>query len=202
METLLTELAAAALLDWVAILTSIAYVVLAARGNNWCWLFAAVSTSVWAYQSFFVYHLVSDALLQLFYLVMAGVGLWQWRRGKNGAVLPVSRMSLAEHLILITVATTCGLALGYFFDQTLQAAATYEDAITTAFSMGTTWLLVKRRLENWLYWIVIDMVYVEIYLRTNAHLFAFMMVINIGVAAYGYVNWRRSLAKTNTRSVQ
>lgn len=202
METLLTELAAAALLDWVAILTSIAYVVLAARGNNWCWLFAAVSTSVWAYQSFFVYQLVSDALLQLFYLVMAGVGLWQWQRGNNGAILPVSRMSLVEHLLLITIATTGGLALGYFFDQTLQAAATYEDAITTAFSMGTTWLLVKRRLENWLYWIVIDIVYVEIYLRTNALLFAVMMVINIGIAAYGYVNWRRSLAPTNTHSKQ
>lgn len=201
MDVLLQQLATTPPLDWLAILTSIAYVVLAARGNNWCWLFAAVSTSVWGYQSYFVYHLVSDALLQFFYLLMAGVGIWQWRKGSNGGELSVTAMSAVQHLALFTVAGTCGLALGYFFDETMQAAATYEDALTTAFSIGTTFLLVRRKLENWLYWIVIDAVYVWIYLNTGALLFALMMVINIGVAIYGFLSWRRTLRETNTTTM-
>ena len=196
MQTLYDQLIATQWLDWLAILTSIAYVVLAARGNNWCWLFAAVGTSVWAYQSYFVYKLVSDALLQIFYLIMAGVGLWQWRSGRGGKELPVTKMTIPQHLALILIAGTCGLALGFFFDSTLVAAATYPDAITTAFSVGATVLLVRRKLENWLYWIVIDAAYVWIYVGTGALLFALMMVINIAVAIYGYLNWREETERT------
>ena len=200
---MLTELAAqvqaASALDWLAFVTALLYVVLAARSNNWCWVFAAVSTSVWCYQSYFVYGLASDALLQVFYLVMAGVGIWQWRSGAGGAELPVTQMRPGQHALLFLVASTCGLALGYFFDNTLQAAATYPDALTTTFSVGVTFLLVRRKLENWLYWVVIDAVYVWIYLRTGAVLFAVMMLINIVVAIYGYQNWRHELAANTAR---
>jgi len=196
MTALLDQIAANGPLDWLAILTSIAYVVLAARDNNWCWLFAAVSTAVWGYQSYFEYELVSDALLQVFYFIMAGVGIWRWRdkdatAGEDAA--PITRMRPWEHALAIGGGLAGGLALGYFFSNTMQAAATYEDAITTVFSVVTTFLLIGRKLENWGYWIVIDAAYVWIYLDNGAALFALMMVINIGVAAYGFWNWRREM---------
>ena len=198
MEPLLEQLAATPAWDWVAVVASVAYVVLAARGDSWCWFFAAVGTSVWAYQSWFVYRLLSDALLQLFYLVMAGVGYWQWRFGGGGEDLPVTRTTAKQHLALISIACTCGLALGTFFENTMQAAATYEDAFTTAFSVGVTFFLIRRKLENWLYWIVVDAVYVWIYGRQSAWLFAGMMVVNIAVAIYGYFSWRQEIMRTNT----
>ncbi|MEM6768960.1 MAG: nicotinamide riboside transporter PnuC [Bacteroidota bacterium] len=189
---LYAQIIAAEFLDWLALLTSLAYVILAARSNNWCWLFAAVSTAVWAYQSYFAYNLVSDALLQVFYFVMAGVGLWRWRRhAVEQAVSPVRKMTAAEHGITLGGGLCGGLLLGFFFSNTLKAAATYPDAITTVFSIITTFLLVGRRLENWLYWIVIDLAYVWIYHNTGAVLFALMMVINIGIAAYGFVSWQK-----------
>lgn len=200
MEQLAEQIAAAGFLDWLALLTSLAYVWLAARDNNWCWLFAAVSTAVWAWQSFYEYNLVSDGLLQVFYFVMAGVGIWRWQKkdrgyekekGKlRGEALPIVRMSAKEHSITILGGLAGGLMLGYFFSNTLVAAATYPDAITTVFSIMTTFLLIGRRLENWLYWIVIDVVYVWIYAGTGAVLFAAMMVINIGMAVYGFIQWR------------
>jgi nicotinamide mononucleotide transporter len=192
---LLQQILAAGPLDWLAMLTSLTYVVLAARSNNWCWLFAAISTAVWAYQSYFEYNLVSDALLQVFYFIMAGVGLWRWQRSdQEGAVVPVVRMTVQEHALTIGGGLAGGLALGYFFSATMTAAATYPDAITTVFSIITTFLLVGRRLENWLYWVVIDIAYVWIYLSTGAALFGLMMVINVGVAVYGFSSWRKELA--------
>lgn len=204
---LLEQILAAGFLDWLALLTSLAYVWLAARDNNWCWLFAAVSTAVWAYQSFVVYQLVSDGLLQVFYFVMAGVGLWRWRaNGKPSAATgeddlldaaalaqrsTIRRMSRREHLVVITGGLLGGLLFGYGVGSVMVAAATYPDAITTVFSVITTFLLIGRRLENWLYWIVIDLAYVWIYYSTGAVLFALMMVINVGMAVYGYRHWRR-----------
>lgn len=192
MTTLFTQIASAGLLDWIALLTSLAYVILAARSNNWCWLFAAISTAVWAYQSYFEYQLVSDALLQVFYFVMAGVGLWRWQSNTaNAEVAPVQSMALQEHAFTIGGGLLGGLALGYFFNNTMSAAATYPDAITTIFSVITTFLLIGRRLENWLYWVVIDIAYVWIYLSTGAALFALMMVINVVIAVYGFFSWRK-----------
>lgn len=202
MEQLADQIGAAGFLDWLALLTSLTYVWLAARDNNWCWLFAAVSTAVWAWQSFFEYKLVSDGLLQVFYFVMAGVGIWRWSsQGKKNsgtaAPLPIVSMSLREHLVTLTGGMLGGLALGFFFSNTLVAAATYPDAITTVFSIITTFLLIGRRLENWVYWMVIDAVYVWIYAGTGAILFAVMMVINIGMAVYGYRRWSREAGQPN-----
>lgn len=207
MEQLADQIAAAGFLDWLALLTSLAYVWLAARDNNWCWLFAGVSTAVWAWQSFFEYNLVSDGLLQVFYFVMAGVGIWRWQikdkviegvSQKENQALPIIRMTAREHILTLCGGLAGGGLLGYFFSTTLVAAATYPDAITTVFSIITTFLLIGRRLENWLYWIVIDAAYVWIYSGTGAVLFAGMMVINIGMAVYGYLNWRREMTVTNT----
>jgi nicotinamide mononucleotide transporter len=218
MTTLYNQVLAAGFLDWLAILTSLAYVWLAARDNNWCWLFAAISTAAWAWQSFFVYRLVSDGFLQLFYLVMAGVGLWRWRGVKTETLKPAShgedlldlnalpartvtsirRMRLQDHALVIGGGLISGLLLDLFVSGIFFSAATLPDALTTAFSIITTFLLVWRKLENWLYWVVIDAAYVWIYLSTEAVLFAAMMVLNIGMALYGYVNWRREMTATNT----
>lgn len=214
MQILLDQLLAAGFSDWLAMLTSLAYVWLAARDNNWCWLFAAISTAVWAWQSFFVYQLVSDGFLQVFYFIMAGVGIWRWRSSREGTKEPgrsinpglsgelalparakpaILRMTVPEHTIVIAGSLCAGWGLYLLVSGVFVSAATLPDALTTAFSIATTFLLIGRRLENWLYWIVIDAVYIWIYLGTGAVLFAVMMVINIGVASYGYVNWRREL---------
>lgn len=206
MTALFDQIAAAGFLDWLALLTSLAYVWLAARDNNWCWAFAAVSTAVWAYQSFVEYQLVSDGMLQVFYFIMAGVGLWRWRgrgskaspeeQGTGGEKCPISRMPLREHLLVIG-GSMAGAALLYFFvSGNFTAAATLPDAVTTVFSVTTTFLLIGRRLENWLYWIVIDIAYVWIYASTGAILFAVMMVVNVGMALYGYRNWQREMTGT------
>ncbi len=211
MQILLDQLLAAGFLDWLAMLTSLAYVWLAARDNNWCWLFAAISTAAWAWQSFVVYQLVSDGFLQIFYFVMAGVGLWRWRGMKQDDLnkkisdnylldeialpnLPlgaIRRMTSLEHVLVIGGSTVAGWGLYMFVSGLFVSVATLPDALTTVFSITTTFLLIWRKLENWLYWIVIDLVYVWLYTNAGAVLFAVMMVINVGMAVYGYVNWRR-----------
>jgi nicotinamide mononucleotide transporter len=214
MTELYDQILAAGPLDWLALITSLAYVWLAARDNNWCWLFAAVSTAVWAWQSFVVYQLISDGFLQLFYFVMAGVGIWRWRRSKAGLTeqgaaredllddvvvqtRDIKSMTAREHIYVLVFGLVGGWAMCLFVSGIFTSAATLPDALTTAFSIATTFLLVWRRLENWLYWIVIDAVYIWIYLNTGAVLFALMMVINIGMAVYGYFHWRRKLVENN-----
>ncbi|MEL6142081.1 MAG: nicotinamide riboside transporter PnuC, partial [Bacteroidota bacterium] len=138
------------------------------------------------------YNLYSDAILQAFYVVMSGVGLFQWLRGgANQSELVITRMRQGEHGLIIVTGAASGLILGYFVGAYLPAAATYPDALTTSFSVVATFLLLQRRLENWLYWIVIDMAYVAIYWSRGATLFVVIMIIYVVVAIMGYRTWRR-----------
>lgn len=110
----------------------------------------------------------------------------------------IRSMSELDHILVITGSLLAAGVLYIFVSGYFTSVSTVPDAITTAFSVATTFLLVYRRLENWLYWIAIDLVYVWIYFNTGAVLFSLMMVINIGMAVYGYRNWRREMQVVNT----
>ena len=211
LDELLQQLYATPPLDWVATGCSLVYVLLAARDNNWCWGFAAVGSLVWAHQVLVVYGLYSDALLQVFYFVMAGVGIYRWRRkgeptgsepldataidredADNGGI---QRMRWGQHGWVLVSGLLLGYGLAQFALQVApDAAQPYLDGITSSFSVLATFLLVARQLENWLYFIVIDGVYVFIYASTGAYLYLLIMLVYIVVAVYGYRHWRRLLA--------
>ncbi|MEL7161166.1 MAG: nicotinamide riboside transporter PnuC, partial [Bacteroidota bacterium] len=158
--------------------------------------------------------LVSDGLLQVFYLVMAGVGLRRWSRTATlppehaevldaaalqaKPVASITRMSLVEHVYVCLGGLVGGWVLHLFASKFFAAAATLPDGITTAFSIITTFLLINRKFENWLYWIAIDLAYVWIYLRTGAVLFAVLMVLYTIMAVYGFFRWRRESTVANS----
>jgi nicotinamide mononucleotide transporter len=189
---LLTQIQNQSLLDWTVTATALVYVLLAARNNPWCWVWGAISCSLWAYASFYIYQLYSDAVLQVFYVIMAGVGIYQWRRGgEQGEQLPIRQTPARMHGFVIGGSLVAGILLGTFFNQFGQAAATYYDALTTTFSIAATLLLVARFRENWLYWIVIDLAYANLYYSRGAVLFALLMGVYTAIAYFGYRNWRR-----------
>jgi nicotinamide mononucleotide transporter len=178
--------------DWVVAVTALIYVALAARENVWCWFWGIISCALWAYASFFYYNLWLDALLQLFYVGMGFLGIYRWKYGdQKQADLPVSRMTWEQHLLIAVGGFIIALAFGYLFDEYTPAAATYLDAVTTVFAVITTFLLVQKKLENWLYWIAIDAAYVYLYSSRGALLFALLMAIYVVIAVFGYYSWRK-----------
>lgn len=183
-------------LEWGVTLLALIYVLLAARNNPWCWVFGALGCLGWAWLDVSVYDLYSDALLQLFYVGMSFLGLYRWRFGGKGKEeLPIGRMTQKDHWWLIGLSVIGGLLLGKFVGSNFPAAATYWDALTTTFSVGATWFLLQRKLENWIYWIVIDLVYVGIYGSREAWFFAGLMFVYVGVAYYGWKNWKKEWVK-------
>lgn len=192
-----TEAAALSWVDWVATITAIFYVVLAAQERIWCWFWGIISCSLWAYASFVFYDLWMDALLQLFYVAMGFVGLYRWKFGNSSQqTLPVTRMWWIHHVHIILVGGIMAFFFGYFFDEYTPAAATYLDAFTTIFSIITTFLLIQKKLENWLYWVIIDATYAYLYFSRGAYLFAFLMVIYVIIAALAYRRWWKSVQST------
>lgn len=183
--------------ELLAVLTGVVYVVLASRNNPWCWPWGIVSSALWAYAAYLLFDLYVDALLQVFYVIMGIYGWYQWTRGQQGQMLPITRLSSSQHLVIIPVGLGMSFIIGYLFAAYTPAAATYLDAFTTVFSIAATFMVVHRKLDNWLYWIVVDSVYCYLYFSRGGYLFALLFVVYTVIAISGYLKWRKELINLN-----
>jgi nicotinamide mononucleotide transporter len=98
-----------------------------------------------------------------------------------------------SHLIAALVVTALSFATAQLLAAETKAAWPLLDSLTTGFSLLATWLAARAKLENWLYWIVIDGVLVFLFYVQDLPFLAFLNVLFIGIAAGGFVAWRRRL---------
>jgi nicotinamide mononucleotide transporter len=108
---------------------------------------------------------------------------------------------LKTHLKLIGITTLISLFIGYGMATYTQAAFPYLDAATTCFAVMTTYLVAKKVLENWLYWVVIDLVSIYLYLSKGLMLTSLLFVLYVGLAVVGYFLWRTALADARGANV-
>jgi len=165
--------------ELIAVISSLAYVVLAAKESIWCWPAALVSTVIYTVIFYDVY-LWMDSLLQVYYLAMAIYGWYCWRHvivartGKkddedsgNKEVQQIQSWSAEFHLKTIIVLSVVSVLLGWLMANYTPTSFPYLDSATTVFAVFATYLVAKKVLENWLYWIVIDAVSIYLYIEKD-----------------------------------
>ena len=108
-----------------------------------------------------------ESVLQLFYVVMAVVGFLLWNKSDSGEII---KWPAKYHVINLSLSTLTALLLGYLFSVFTDQANPYVDASTTVFSLVATFMVTKKVLENWIYWIIIDTVSVYLYFSRDLHL--------------------------------
>ncbi|GIU07815.1 MULTISPECIES: nicotinamide riboside transporter PnuC [unclassified Shewanella] len=186
---------AQALTAWeaVAVLLALAYLILAMKGNIWCWAAAFISTAIYTVL-FWKVSLLMESVLNIYYMAMAIYGYWMWTRGgKEHDGINIVSWGLATHLKLIGVTTIVALVIGHFMATQTQAAFPYLDAATTCFAVMTTYLVAKKVLENWIYWFVIDAISIYLYVSKGLMLTAILFVLYIGMVVFGYMMWRSKM---------
>ncbi len=182
-------------LELIAVLASLLYVVLAAKGSIFCWLAAIVSTVLYTIIFYDVF-LWMDSLLQLYYLLMALYGWLCWSKNKAFASLAdtdlrYSQWSIQHHMISIIVLTILSLMLGWIMAEFTPTDFPYLDSATTLFAVFATYLLTQKVLENWLYFVVIDLVSIYLYIEKGLIPTAALFCCYVILAMYGYFQWRK-----------
>ncbi|WP_110458114.1 nicotinamide riboside transporter PnuC [Shewanella algidipiscicola] len=179
--------------EGVAVVLAMVYLMLAMRGNIWCWAAAFVSTAIYTVL-FWEVSLLMESLLNIYYMAMAGYGYWLWTRGRGGDKgVDIVSWSVSRHLLLIGLTGTTSLLVGHFMATQTQASYPYLDAATTCFAVMTAYLVAKKVLENWLYWVVIDLVSIYLYLNKGLLLTSILFILYVGMAIGGYFIWRASM---------
>ncbi|GHA18265.1 nicotinamide mononucleotide transporter [Arenicella chitinivorans] len=190
MDALLAAWNATSLLEWVSVAFGVAYIILATKENIWCWPAALIGTAT-AIILFWDVSLLMESGLNVYYLVMALYGWYQWRYGSTDHdQLAIQRWQPLHHAIAITVILALSVASGVGLERFTQADYPFVDSFTTWAAVFTTWMVARKVLENWLYWIVIDAVSVWLFWQKGLYLYALLFVAYTVIAVFGYREWR------------
>ena len=140
--------------------------------------------------------LYMQSLLQVFYLVMAVYGFIDWRKGRtaDGEVV-IRSWTLKQHAMVAVLVIIASVVNGWLLAHNTDAAAPYIDSFVTWGSVVTTWMVARRMIENWLYWIVVDAVAAWLYFTQGLLATTLLFMIYLGIVVRGYFVWRREQAQ-------
>jgi nicotinamide mononucleotide transporter len=180
--------------EWTAAVLVMLNVALLARRSLWNYPVAIVAVALYAWV-FLHARLYSDALLQLFFLVLNIYGWATWRRNRARAGTVVVRtMSPSARLGWTLATAAAALAWGAAMHRFTDASYPWWDAGIAGASVAAQWLLARRYWENWVVWIAVDIASVALYAAKELWPTVGLYVILTLLAAAGLRDWRRARA--------
>lgn len=193
-ETLIQQIQATSLWEAAAVLLSLAYLILAVRRSLLCWLCAFLGTSIYIALAMKV-KLYMQVPLNVYYLAMAVYGFVAWRRGQAEAgAVRVESWTVNRHVMVTLLVIIASAANGWALSRWTDSPAPYLDSFVTWGSIVTTWMVARRIIENWLYWIVVDSAAAWLYYSRGLLLTTVLFIIYLGIVVRGYFVWRREQA--------
>ncbi len=186
------QLAAWSPAEATAVVFAILYLLLAIRESIWCWLCAGVSTAIYVWL-FIAAKLYMESLLNVFYFGMAIYGWISWRSGEGDKhELPVAVWPRRVHVAAVAVVAVSVFVTGTWLARYSDAAYPYIDSATTFAAMWATFLVTRKVLENWWYWLAIDVVSVFLYWSRGLELTSLLFIVYVVMIPFGLISWTRS----------
>ncbi|MBL8270417.1 nicotinamide riboside transporter PnuC [Steroidobacter sp.] len=146
--------------------------ILLATRNSWhTWWTGIVGCLLFGWL-FLQAKLYADVTLQVFFIVTSVYGWWHWQRGHEGTPAPISRSSAGELTIWATAAIVGAMGYGALLLKFTDAYAPFVDSLVLTFSMLAQFLLMRRRVETWWCWLIVNTISVPLYLSRDLQLTA------------------------------
>lgn len=180
------------LLQWLGTIFGVVQVLLARQNNVHNYLFGIISIliSIWVlYQS----RLYADILLNLYYLVMSIYGWFYWKMGKQQQETPISSATRKEHSIAIGILIGCFVLMVYWLVWHTDSDVPYWDAVVCAFAWAGMWLMAKRKIENWIYLNISNLISIPLLIYKELYIYAGLTTFLFIVAISGYIRWKKIL---------
>ena len=181
-------------MSWTEIVASIlgvVNIVLLVRRSIWNYPFGIAMVSMYAVV-FFQARFFSDALLQVFFFVVQIYGWWVWYHARDSeGLVKVELMSNRARIGWAAVIVFATVAEGWYLANYTTDSAPWMDANTTAMSVVAQYLLSIRKIENWILWIVTDVVQIGLYYWKGLYPTAGLYVLFLVMSAVGLYEWQR-----------
>jgi nicotinamide mononucleotide transporter len=187
--------------ELIAVITGFLYVIYTIRENKLLWLFGIVSSGlyVWIFYQSGIY---AYALLYIYYVLIGFYGWYNWSRKqtdpeKHTINLPVKRATLGYLWACLSITGVLVFPIYYLLKEFTSSDMALADAILTSGGMVATWMLTQKLIEQWLFWIVIDLLSMGVMIYKALYPSALLFLIYTLLAIKGFVEWKKEL-KTQT----
>jgi nicotinamide mononucleotide transporter len=188
---MLAAIAAVPPVEWAAAGLALAYLVLAIRQNPWCWA-CAIASAVLYLSLFAQAGLRMQAALQVFYVAMAVYGWRAWRGTAATPPLAVGRWPARRHAWAIVAVVSVAALNGWLVVRNGEPALlSFIDAQIAWGSVLATWMATRKLIENWWYWVVLDLAAAVLFARQGLFVTSLLFVLYTGLALHGFLQWRR-----------
>lgn len=170
--------------------------------KNHIWVFPAgmFSTAIFVYL-LWKWVLLGDMLINAYYFIMSLYGWYIWTRETNQKSTPINTISKRERRVSLLIFTTTLVVvfLIYHSADKWTSWTAYVDTFTTAIFFVGMWLMARRKIENWWFWIVGDIISIPLYFYKGLTFTSFQYLIFTVIAFFGYFAWKKIL--NNTRPI-
>lgn len=184
-------------LELIAVIFGIVSVLFARKNNILVYPTGLVSTILYVY-ILFEFQLYGDLIINFYYTIMSVLGWYLWSKTKDGhEEFPISTINRKEFLIstlIFAITLTFVVLVYHFFDKFTNWTA-YVDALTTGLFFVGMWLMAKRKIENWILWIIADAISIPLYFYKGLTFSSFQFILFTIIAILGYKEWKRFLQK-------
>lgn len=157
-----------------------------------------ISTGIFVY-ILWVYGLLGDMLINAYYFSMSIIGWYLWTRKVDADhFIPITKMNKQEKKwsVLLFISAVVFVILVYSLFDKFNSWTAYVDTLTTAIFFVGMWLMAKKKLENWIYWIIGDVISVPLYLYKGLIFTSLQYLLFTIIAIYGYMAWKKNLNKS------
>lgn len=183
------------ILEIIGVITSLLYLYFSVRESIWLWLFGLISSAVYV-SVFFQASLYADAGLYVYYVAISIYGWLHWYRGSSNTRqtddLRITRTPQRDRGLyaLVAVALFGGMAWGLHFTD---SDVPLGDAFTTALSIVATYMLARKKLEQWVIWIVVDAFAMGLYVFKEMYPTAGLFLVYTVLAVWGHFRWKKHM---------
>ncbi len=198
-------------LEFFGTLAGFAAVFLASRANIWSWPIGLINVTLFFFL-FYQVQLYPDMFLQVFFFITNLLGWWRWLHPRpeeedRKKQLRVSFMAGRQLLLVIATGLAGTAILGAMASRLHEwfpvvfakpSAFPYLDSFVTAMSITTTFLMIEKKIESWVIWIVVDAIATYLYFAKGIRFVALEYLIFCFIAAYGLYNWIREYKSYST----
>ena len=186
-------------LEIFAVAINILSVIYAKQNNIFVYPTGLIGTGIFVY-ILFNFSLLGDMIINGYFFIMSIYGWYYWSRKKDEVFINnVSRLEKQEYIQLIFLALVSLLFIYFVYVQfdKWNSWTAYVDNITTAIFFVAMWLMAKRKIESWIFWIIGDIITVPLYFYKGLTISSLQYIIFTVLAILGYISWKKILLKTN-----
>jgi|TARA_Y100000287_G_scaffold123991_1_gene99935 nicotinamide mononucleotide transporter len=150
-----------------------------------------INTSIFVYL-LLKWSLLGDMIINVYYFIMSIYGWYFWLKGTNNTESPISKVSNTDIriIVLLFISSSVFVSLVYTFFDKWETIVSYIDILTTAIFFAAMWLMAKRKVESWIFWIVGNIISVPLYLHKGLAFTSIQYFIFTVIAIAGYIKWK------------